>query len=340
MSNPFRYDLLTIVLLFLILATVFIIYFPLAVAIILGLTIAIVVHPLHQRLSTRMSPARSAGLLTVLVLLVIGFALAFITILLIEGSGFIFIMIKTITDWLSSLAPNQIISGAIVAGSIESMIRFVTNSLIPLLTSLPVIFFQAFILFLSLYLFLLKGPAIYRQITDALPGRLTESVTKLSGVVVNTMYAIYIVSVEVAILAFVLSLPIYYFLGYPGYLQLAIMTGLSMFIPIFGPLLVMVFLVLFNLSTGDLTGLLVALVVIYPVVLYIPGSIIRPRLMGKRTSIHKVLMMIAIIGGISIMGIPGLIFGPLFIALLVSSYQILIDQLSLIKRSEGEPAPQ
>jgi predicted PurR-regulated permease PerM len=118
------------------------------------------------------------------------------------------------------------------------------------------------------------------------------------------------------------------------------MTGLSMFIPIFGPLLVMVFLVLFNLATGDITGLIVALVIIYPVVLWIPGSIIRPRLMGKRTSIHKVLMMIGIIGGISIMGIPGLIFGPLFIALLVSSYQILIDQLSLIKRSEGEPAAQ
>jgi hypothetical protein len=42
-ADPFRYDLLTIVVLFLILATVFIIYFPLAAAIILGLTIAIVV---------------------------------------------------------------------------------------------------------------------------------------------------------------------------------------------------------------------------------------------------------------------------------------------------------
>jgi predicted PurR-regulated permease PerM len=51
-------------------------------------------------------------------------------------------------------------------------------------------------------------------------------------------------------------------------------------------------------------------------------------------------MMIGIIGGISIMGIPGLIFGPLFIALLVSSYLILIDQLAMIKKSEREPTPE
>lgn len=340
MTSEFRYDLLTIIVLFLILLMVFIVYFPLAAAIVLGLTLAIVLQPLNQKLCTRLSPARSAGLITVLVLLAIGFGLMFVAILLINGSGLIFAMIRTITLWLDSLGPGQIISGAVVAGAINSVVLFIRAAIVPILTSLPVIMFQAFILFLSVYLFLLKGPAISRQIINALPGRLTESVEKISGTVVNSMYAIYIVSVEVAILSFVISLPIYYLLGYPGYLQLAIMTGLSMFIPIFGPLVVMVFLVLYNLATRDIIGLLVALFIIYPLVIWVPGSLIRSRLMGQRTSIHKVLMMIGIIGGISIMGIPGLIFGPLFIALLVSSYLILIDQLALIKKSEGEPVPQ
>jgi hypothetical protein len=53
--------------------------------------------------------------------------------------------------------------------------------------------------------------------------------------------------------------------------------------------------------------------------------------MEKLVSIHPVLMMIGILGGISIMGIIGLILGPLFIAHLVSSYQILIDQLNMVK---------
>jgi predicted PurR-regulated permease PerM len=50
-------------------------------------------------------------------------------------------------------------------------------------------------------------------------------------------------------------------------------------------------------------------------------------------------MMIGIIGGISIMGMIGLILGPLFIALLMSSYLILIDMLTRMKTTT-EPAPE
>jgi len=62
------------------------------------------------------------------------------------------------------------------------------------------------------------------------------------------MYAIYIVSVEVAVLGFVLGLPIYYLLGYPAFLSLSILAGFSMFIPIVGSLVVMIFLILYNIS--------------------------------------------------------------------------------------------
>ena len=339
-SGTFRYDLLTIILLFLILITIFIVYFPLAAAIILGLTLAIVLQPLNQRLGKRFSPAKSAAMVTLLVVVLVALGLSFMTLLLINGSGFIFHMIRTITEWMATLGPSQVISGAIVADTVDNVVSFIRAAIIPIFTSLPIILFQGFIMFLSVYLLLLKGPHISSQIMNALPGRLTESVNKISGLVVNTMYAIYIVSVEVAILAFILALPTYYLLGYPAYLPLAIMSGIAMFIPIIGPLVVMVFLILYNLAIGDITGLLVAVFIIFPLVFWIPGSLVRSRLMGKRTSIHPVLMMIGIIGGISVMGIIGLILGPLFIALLVSSYEILIDQMALAKGQESEPVPQ
>jgi predicted PurR-regulated permease PerM len=338
-SETFRYDLLTIILLFLILITVFVIYFPLAATIILGLTVAVVVQPLNRRLATRMTPARAAGLTTLLVAVVAGLVLSYVAAILIEEGGAIIGMIGSITAWLSTIASTDIISGAVVANAIDSVVLLIQNAIIPLLTSVPFILFHAFILFLSVYLFLVKGPAIARQVMSALPGRLSESIGKISGLVVNTLYAIYIVSVEVAIVSFILALPVYYFLGYPGYLPLAIMTGLSMFIPIFGPLVVMIFLVFYNLATGDIPGLLVALFIIYPVVLWLPGGYIRPRLMGKRVSIHPVLMMIGILGGISIMGLIGLVLGPLFIALMVASYQILIDQLTMAKNQISEATP-
>jgi predicted PurR-regulated permease PerM len=301
--------------------------------------LALVLEPIHRRLSTRLSPARSAALTTILVLAVAGLGLYFMVSLLIQGSGWILSMIGTINTWLATIRPGQIMTGMQVATTINTIVTFLKAQLIPLLASVPLILFHGFILLLSVYLFLLKGPHISRQIVSALPEQLNESFGKISDLIVNTMYAIYIVSVEVAILSFFLALPIYYLLGYPAYIQLAIMTGLAVFIPIFGPLVVMVFLVLYNLATGNIPGALIALFIIYPVVFWIPASYVRPKLMGQRVSIHPVLMMIGIIGGISIMGIIGLILGPLFIALLVSSYQILIDQLILLKSRAGEPVP-
>jgi predicted PurR-regulated permease PerM len=338
--DSFRYDLLTIVLLFLILATVFIVYFPLAAAIILGLTLALVLTPLERKLATRMPPNRSAALASILVFAVIAFGIYLVVSLLIAGGTAIFGMIGTINNWLATLRPDQLLSGAQVADTLNRVMDFLEAQIIPVLSSIPQILFNALILLLSVYLFLLKGPHLSRQIRNALPEQLNESFAKISDLVVNTMHAIYIVSVEVAILSFLLALPIYYLLGYPAVLTLAILTGLAVFIPIFGPLVIMAFLILYNLATGNIPGVLVALFIVYPVVFWIPGSYIRPRLMGKRVSINPVLMMIGIIGGISVMGVIGLILGPLFIALLVSSYQILIDQLTRLKSRTGESTPR
>jgi predicted PurR-regulated permease PerM len=47
--------------------------------------------------------------------------------------------------------------------------------------------------------------------------------------------------------------------------------------------------------------------------------------------------MIGINGGISVMGIPGLIFGPFFLALLISAYKILIDQMKMVKETGDIP---
>jgi predicted PurR-regulated permease PerM len=339
-GDTFRYDLLTIVVLFLILSTVFVVYFPLAGAIVLGLTLAIVLEPLDQRLRERVSPARSAALITVGAAVVIGLALLFMANLLLSGGGAIFAMVLAINEWLVSLGALTVISGDQISNALSTIVGILISQIRHILASVPAILFGGFILFLSVYLFLLNGRSLHRQVVDALPGSLPESVGRISSMVVNTMYAIYIVSVEVAVLGFVLGLPIYYLLGYPAFLQLSILSGLSMFIPIVGSLVVMAFLVLYNLSIGNVPGVLIALVIIYPVVLWVPGSLVRSKLMGKRIGINPVIMMIGIIGGISIMGMIGLILGPLFIALLISSYLILIDQLTRIKLTTGEPAPE
>jgi len=332
-----RYDLFTIIVIFLILLTVFVVYFPLASPIILGMTLAVVLYPLHRRFCQRMTESKSAALVTLIAFLVSVSLLYLMISILISGSGMVFGMFSTIVAWLDSLAPDSLLPGAAMGNALDMIVSFLKGFLLPLLVNIPAMVFFTFLFFSSVFLFLLKGPAVAREIHDSLPGRLNESIEKISGLTVNTLHAIYIVTVEVALLTFLIALPVFYGMGYPGYLQLSILAGISQFIPIIGPFIVMAFIVLFEFASGDIPGVLVAIFIIYPFVLWLPGSYIRAKLMGKRVAIHSLLLMIGIIGGISVMGIPGLIFGPFFLALLISAYRILIDQMKMVKETRDIP---
>jgi len=334
-KNP-RYDILSVIIIFLILLTVFVVYFPLASPIILGMTLAVVLYPLHQRFSQRMKESASATLVTLIAFLAIAIMLYFIVSILISGSSMVFQMVMTIVTWFGSMG-NSPLPGAALGTALDTIVTTLKMFLVPLLVNIPAMVFFTFVFFLSVFLFLLKGPAVSREIRAALPERLNVSIAKISGLTVNTLYAIYIVTVEIAILTFLIALPVFYLLGYPGYLQLAILAGLSQFIPIIGPFIVVAFLVIFELASGDTTGALIAIFVLYPLILWLPGSYVRAKLMGRRIAIHPILLMIGIIGGISVMGIVGLIFGPFFIALLISSYRILIDQMNMAKEGTNTP---
>jgi predicted PurR-regulated permease PerM len=332
-----RFDIFTIIVIFLILLTVFVVYFPLASPIILGMTLAVVLYPLHRRFCQRMKEPASAALVTLIAFLV-GVGLLYLLVsTLLAGSGMIFGMIATIVRWLHTLSPGSPLPGAAIGNALDSIVSFLKIFLIPLIANIPAMVFFTFIFFSSVFLFLLKGPAVSREIRESLPGRLNESIGKISGLTVNTLYAIYIVTVEVAILTFLIALPVFYLLGYPGYLQLAIVAGISQFVPIIGPFIVIAFIVIFEIASGNIPGALAAIFLIYPIILWLPGSYIRAKLMGKRVAIHSLLLMIGIIGGISVMGIPGLIFGPFFLALLISAYKILIDQMKMVKETGNIP---
>jgi len=53
----------------------------------------------------------------------------------------------------------------------------------------------------------------------------------------------------------------------------------------------------------------------------------RPVMMGKRVAINPVLMMIGIFAGLPFMGVLGFIIGPVLIALVVTGYKILEEEM-------------
>ena len=157
-ENP-RYDILAVIVIFLILLTVFVVYFPLASPMILGMTLAMVLYPLHQRFSQRMKESASATLITLIAFLAIAIMLYFIVNILLSGSSKVFQMITTIIEWLGSMG-NSPLPGVLIGTALDTIVTTLKQFLISLLVNIPAMVFFTFVFFLSVFLFLLKGPAV------------------------------------------------------------------------------------------------------------------------------------------------------------------------------------
>lgn len=329
-----RWDRFSLFLVGLIFLTIAIVAWPMVTVIILSLSLAVVTIPIHRRLCLRTRETLSAAITTIGVFLIIALIVYLVTSVVFGNLDAIVGIFNTLTSSLSDIAQNVPYLSDIadrIAETLLTLVLYVVEYLTALVLSIPFLIIQIFILFLSFYLFILSGDRMWYELTAHLPPSPRIAVEKLSKITVDTLYAVYIVSFEVSLYSFLVSIPIYYFLGYEEVVLLAILTGLFQLIPVLGPQILLVLLAIYAAATGDPTTAVLLLVIGYPVISGVADFYLRPALMGGRVAINAILMMIGIFGGLSLLGFIGFILGPLFTALGVSGYEIFVDQLKGLK---------
>jgi predicted PurR-regulated permease PerM len=148
----------------------------------------------------------------------------------------------------------------------------------------------------------------------------------MSGVTVDTLYAIYIVHAGIAALTFVIAIPFFYFLGYGNVLFYSFLCAFCELIPVLGSSIVFIFLGTYALSLGDINGVLILFFFGYIGVAALPEIYVRPVLMGRRVKLHPLIMLVGFFGGLLTMGTAGFVLGPVIIVLLFAGYHILIEE--------------
>ncbi len=191
------------------------------------------------------------------------------------------------------------------------------------------------ILFLFLYLFILYGEQMFHQIWSVVPAESKSKLSILNVLLSDTLYSLIIVHVGIALLVFVVALPFFTFLGYGHVLFWSVTCAIFALIPVFGPVIIIVLLAVYALSLGDSFGLVLILVIGWPLLCAIPDWYLRPVLMGKRSKLNAVLIFIALFGGIAVMGVPGFLYGPLALAVLTAVYRVLFNEFG----GENQPIP-
>jgi predicted PurR-regulated permease PerM len=218
----------------------------------------------------------------------------------------------------------------------ETLIQLLLQSLLALSGNVMQTIISIIIFFLSLSMLLYYGEQIWDTLTYTLSPKLRQAVDRMAEISANTIYALIIVQISAAVIAFLLAIPFFFLLGVNDPLLFATLIGLGMLIPLIGAQIVILFFTFYFLSIGETWSAVITLLVGYPLLSGWIDFYYRPVMMGKRVAIPPVMMMIGIFAGVPFMGIVGFIIGPVLVALAVTGYKILAEEVEDAKTGTSQ----
>ena len=325
-----------------ILLTACIIFWPLMDVVVLSFSLAVVLIPIQRRVSSWIREGYAALLICISVAAGLIFMIWFALNTIIGNLDYIrtmlYQMAKGLTniDFFSNVSENivavtaimpigDVLTPSFITRLFENVLSGITGWIGNFLAASPSLVIKALLFFLMLFLFLLSGDKIIKETRSLIPYSTLVSLDRITKTTADTMYSVYIVNVQTAIFTFFLSIPFFILLGYEHVLFWATLCGLLQLIPCFGPQLLTLFLIIYTLLLGDIRGTILTICIGYPLISGIADFYFRPKMMGRKMAIHPALMMIGIFGGMMVMGMLGIIIGPLIVTLVVSAYDIIIN---------------
>ncbi len=164
------------------------------------------------------------------------------------------------------------------------------------------------------------GPAVVR----ALPLERTIA-ERLADKFVTVVRATIKGSGVVAVVQGALGAATFAIVGLPAFLLWGVLMAIAALLPAVGPAIIWTPVAVYLLATGAIWQ---AVVVIASGVLVIglADNILRPILVGRDTGIPDWLVLVTTLGGIDLVGLSGIVVGPLAGALFITGWRILTEQ--------------
>ena len=173
--------------------------------------------------------------------------------------------------------------------------------------------------------FLLRdGDSIGPAVVEALPlepsvaGRLAD---KFVAVVRATIKG----SGVVALAQGALGAVTFWIVGLPAALLWGMLMAIAALLPAIGPAIIWGPVAVYLLATGAIWQA-IAVVLSGVLVIGFADNILRPILVGRDTGIPDWLVLVTTLGGIDLVGLSGIVVGPLAGALFITGWQILTEQ--------------
>jgi predicted PurR-regulated permease PerM len=256
----------------------------------------------------------------------------------IEGSSGDF---GTLPEWVpfaGQLEPYRADIAEKLASLVSKAGGFVLGSLSKVTQMTALFLLNLFVMLYAMFFFLISGPAIVRTILGYLPLSAADKQNILhvglsvSKATIKGTLVIGIVQGALGGLGLaVAGIPSAAFWG-------TIMVVLSI-IPGIGTALVWVPAAIFLMVSGETTAA-VGLTIWSAAVVGTVDNVLRPRLVGKDTSMPDLLILVSTLGGLGLFGALGLVVGPVIAALFLTAWTIYGQMFAEVLSEPAEPVDE
>jgi predicted PurR-regulated permease PerM len=299
------------------------VFLPELDAIVLGISVAVLFHPWYVGLK-KVLHDRSGAAAALIAVVIIMVPLIFLGLQMFAEAQGLYGQITAsgasavpMTVWFRTAIHQWLPSFNIdLTPYVQQVLGFLIGDIGPIFSGVLVAVGTLFLSFFALYYFLKDGSALRAAIVEhgPLPAAHAEEIlTRLysrAGSVIRG-------SLLVAALYGVLTGIGFFIFGLPSAILWGAVTAVASFIPGIGVLLIVVPGIVSLYLSGNIVGAIGLLAWLFVMSTTIEAYL-RPRLLGGKEKIHPMLMLFAVLGGLSFFGPIGLLLGPLALCLLLT----------------------
>ena len=309
----------------------FMIIRPFLVPIISGAVLAFLFYPLYKYMAERLPkvlPRETIAALTtcLLIILIVLIPMISITGLLTNEirNGYIFLNEVLHSPDFNIELPSfisQRVGDISISQYKEEIVSFgfqIIGWLQNVAKAIPNVFFTIFLTIFSIYFFLKGARNIYAFFQEFFPlpaGRYKQILERLD----DLSRGMIIGQIVVGIIHGFLAWFAYSVLGVPNPVLWAFLTAIISIIPVLGASIVWFPVAVYLFISGLPVGVYWKGIVLFLYGLLLMSTmdnVLKPKIIGERSRIHPLVILFGILGGIQLIGLPGIIFGPLVLGLL------------------------
>ncbi|MEM3075005.1 MAG: AI-2E family transporter [Candidatus Pacearchaeota archaeon] len=285
------------------------------IAIVSAFILSYLLKPLNDKLAKYVGKVAAAMIVLAGVILTTLFIIGLIITSLISEVSILLSqnLVQSFLDKVNNLPYNETLN-KYISEIIKQSGRLIINSISSTITEIPKRVISLFVIFFVSYYLLVEWDNLKRRVAEILPFKnrkeIINNVELITKDILIGTFLIAIIETIIAIIGF-------WILGIKFAFLLGIIIGMFAFIPALGPMLVWAPVAIIKFVQGEMM-IALGVVMIGIVLSVLIDSLLRIKLVGKRSKIHPVIMLLGIFGGIPLFGPIGFILGPMILAILLT----------------------